>query len=110
MMRRRVADIARDAEIAAYSRSRRSSHDHASSFFSIPTLRQRRPGCHQDSFVLALEFQSRCRTHWRNQPSSDLLRNLLVSQRIFVSQRAANYFKLYRIGGALMHPPNPLLE
>jgi hypothetical protein len=40
---------------------------------------------------------------------SSLLKDLLVAQRIFVSRRAAGYFKLHRKGGVLIHPNKPFV-
>jgi hypothetical protein len=40
---------------------------------------------------------------------SSLLHDLLIAQRIFVSRRAASYFKLNRQGGILVHPRKPFV-
>lgn len=41
---------------------------------------------------------------------SKTLKGLLVLNRIFVSQRAADYFNKYREGGFLLHPSEPLVD
>lgn len=41
--------------------------------------------------------------------ASALLKSLLVSQRIFVSRRAADYFDAHRTGNTLMHPTVPFV-